>query len=53
LVKNDLEMYVDVFAAQRIDGDICYHDLSVDLLKELGVEAWHRGKICRLFQGLI
>jgi hypothetical protein len=52
LVRNDLEMYVEVFASQRIDGDICYHDLSVDVLKELGVEPWHRGKLVRLFQSL-
>jgi 2-hydroxy-3-keto-5-methylthiopentenyl-1-phosphate phosphatase len=52
LVQNHLEMYVDVFVSQRIDGDICYHDLSVEMLKELGVEAWHRGKLCRLFQNL-
>jgi hypothetical protein len=52
LVRNDLGMYAEVFASQRIDGDICYHDLSVDMLKELGVEAWHRGKLYRLFQNL-
>jgi hypothetical protein len=53
LVRNGLEMYVDVFAAQGIDGDICYHDLSVDMLEELGVQAWHRGKLLRLLKGLI
>lgn len=53
LVRNDLDMYVEVFASQRIDGDICYHDLSADLLKDLGVKAWHRGKLLRLFQSLI
>jgi hypothetical protein len=52
LLQNDLEMYVKVFSAQRIDGDICKHDLSVDMLKDLGVEAWHRGKLYRLFQSL-
>jgi hypothetical protein len=52
LVHNDLEMYAGVFASQRIDGDICYHDLSMDMLKDLGVEAWHRGKLYRLFQNM-
>jgi hypothetical protein len=52
LVQNNLEMYVQVFSSQRIDGDICYHDLSMDMLKDLGVEAWHRGKLYRLFQNM-